>query len=56
MIFHHMLSDLGPDFGKDPKRGFSKNFFVLTYFLPREGLIKSTKIKFKNLKFGMGVP
>ena len=24
MIFHHMLSDLGPNFGKGPQKGVSK--------------------------------
>ena len=55
MIFHDILSDLVPNFGKGPKMGF-KNTFFWTYFLPREGLIRSTKIQFINLKFGMGVP
>ena len=55
MIFHHLLSDLIPNFGKGLKREFKKNLFG-TYFLPREDLIRSTKIQFKNLKFGMGVP
>ena len=55
MIFYHILSDLVPDFGKGPKRVFENNF-LKTYFLPREGLIRSTKIQFINLKFGMGVP
>ena len=52
MIFHNMLSDMGPHFGRGPKRGV--NFFFFTYFLPRVGLIVWTKIQFKNLKFGMG--
>ena len=56
MIFHHMLSDLGPAFGKGPKRGFKKKLFLLNYFLPKEGLIRSTKIQLKNMKIGMGVP
>ena len=52
MIFHYILSDLVPNFGKGPKRGFKKNL-VWTYFMPREGLIRSTKIQFINMKFGM---
>ena len=44
IIFHHILSDLVSNFGKGPKRGL-KNYFW-TYFMPREGLIGSTKIKF----------
>ena len=55
MIFHHILSELDPHFGKGPKRGLKKTFFF-TFFLQREGLNGSTKIQFKNLKFGMGVP
>ena len=53
MLFHHILSDLDSDFGKGPK-GFLKTIFGL--FLSREGLMGSTKIWFKYLKFGMGVP
>ena len=44
----------GPPFWKGVQKGVNKN--ILFYFLPREGLIGYTKIKFKNLKFGMGVP
>ena len=28
MSFHHILSNLVSDFGKGPKRGFKKTFFV----------------------------
>ena len=49
MIFHHILSDLVPDFGKSNKKGFKKHLYK-TYFLPMEGLIGSTKIQ-----FGMGL-
>ena len=45
----------GPQFWKGPQKGVLKNFFW-TYFMSREGLIRSTKIQCKNLKFGMGVP
>ena len=55
MIIDHILSDLVSKFGKGPKRVLKKIYFW-TYFLPIEGLIGSTKIKFKNIKFGMGVP
>ena len=33
----------GPQFWKGPQKGVKKNF-VKTYFLPREGLIRSIKI------------
>ena len=54
MIFHNIISDLVPNFGKGPKR--VKQTFTKTYFLPRERLIGSTKIQLKNLKFGIWYP
>ena len=36
MIFHHILSELDPHFGKGPKRGFKKNF-VATFFSAKGG-------------------
>ena len=53
MIFHQILSDPVSDFGKGPKRGVKKN--NLDLYSAKEGLIRSTKIQFKNLKFGIGV-
>ena len=54
MIFHHILLDLVPNFGKGPKRGLKKLFLDL--FSAKGGPNQTTKIQFKNLKFGMGVP
>ena len=53
MIFHYIVLDLVSVFGNIPKGAFKK--ILLDLFLPGGGLIKSIKILFKHLKFGMVV-